>query len=186
MAMSSMPAKPKVKPPSALMSAIILANESADAKGALPPSSCQEQGATQVTCTAPAFGISGVIFKTYPSLTALYAAYVAKAESLNSGHFQANFQDCGLQQTYGEVGWNHQFWHPRTYTVAQMSSGMVTDAQAAGRVFCNFNNGQENMVWTQNDGHLLAYVYGPVHEDVWNWFVAVHHNIGFAGSPMHM
>jgi hypothetical protein len=29
-------------------------------------------------------------------------------------------------------------------------------------------------------------VSGPVHEDVWNWFVAVHHNIGFSGAPMHM
>jgi len=25
-----------------------------------------------------------------------------------------------------------------------------------------------------------------VHEDVWNWWVNVHHNIGFAGSPMNM
>jgi hypothetical protein len=29
-------------------------------------------------------------------------------------------------------------------------------------------------------------VSGPVHEDVWNWWVNVHHNIGFAGSPMQM
>jgi hypothetical protein len=183
-AMSSMSAKPK--PPSALMSAITLVNESADATGKLPPSSCKQQSATMVTCDTPAPGINGVIFRTYPSLAALYAAYVAKAGSLNSGKFQANFQDCNIDKTDGEVSWNHQFQHPNTYSVAQMSSGTVTDAQASGRVFCNFNNGQENMVWTQNDGHLLAYVSGPVHEDVWNWFVAVHHNIGFAGSPMHM
>jgi hypothetical protein len=78
------------------------------------------------------------------------------------------------------------FQHPKTYSVSQMSAGMVTDTQAAGRVFCDFGNGQENFVWTQDDGHLLGYVAGPVHEDVWNWWVGVHHNIGFAGSPMNM
>jgi len=25
-----------------------------------------------------------------------------------------------------------------------------------------------------------------VHEDVWTWWLNIHHNIGFAGSPMHM
>jgi hypothetical protein len=58
--------------------------------------------------------------------------------------------------------------HPRTYLVEQMSAGMVSDAQAAGRVFCNFNDTEENFVWTQDDGHLLGYVVGPVHEDVWH------------------
>ena len=53
-------------------------------------------------------------------------------------------------------------------------------------MFCNFSNGQESFVWTQDDGHLLAYVTGAVHEDVWNWWIGVHHNIGFVGSPMHM
>ncbi|MGH3204329.1 MAG: serine/threonine-protein kinase [Streptosporangiaceae bacterium] len=62
----------------------------------------------------------------------------------------------------------------------------VPDTQAAGRVFCDFGNAQENFVWTQDDGHMLGYVAGPVHEDVWNWWVGVHHNIGFAGSPMNM
>jgi serine/threonine protein kinase len=185
-AMSSMSATPKPKPPSALMSALILANESGGAKGLLPPSSCKQQSATMVTCTAPAPGISGVTFRTFGSLAALYAAYTAQVKALNSGKFQANFQDCGLDQTSGEVGWNHMFQHPKTYSVEQMAAGMVTDAQAAGRVFCNFSNAQENFVWTQDDGHLLGYVAGPVHEDVWNWWVGVHHNIGFAGSPMNM
>ena len=185
-AMSSMPATPKPKPPSALMSALILANKSGGAKGLLPPSSCRQASATMVTCTAPAPGISAVTFRTFGSLAALYAAYTAQVKALNSGKFQANFQDCGLDQTFGEVGWNHMFQHPKTFTVAQMSAGMVTDAQAAGRVFCTFGSGQESFVWTQDDGHLLGYVAGPVHEDVWNWWVGVHHNIGFAGSPMNM
>jgi hypothetical protein len=180
-----MSAQPKA-PTSALMSAIILANESGGAKGLLPPSSCKQQSATVVICTAPAPGISGAIFRTYPSLEALYAAYTAQVNSLNSGNFQENFQDCEPEETYGEVGWNHQFEHPKNYSIAQMSAGRVTDAQAAGRVFCNYNNGRENLLWTQDDGHLLAYVAGPVHEDVWNWWYGVHHNIGFSGPPTHM
>jgi len=186
MGMSSMSAKPKPKPPTALMSALMLANQSGEAKGLLPSSSCKQQSATMITCDAPAPGITEVTFRTYPSLTSLYAAYVAKAESLNPGRFQANSRDCGINQTSGEVGWNHMFRHPKTYTVGQMSGGMVTDAQAAGRVFCLFSNAVQNFVWTQDDGHLLAWVTGPVHEDVWNWWVDMHHNIGFNGSPMKM
>jgi hypothetical protein len=182
-AASSSSAKPT---PSALMAALTLANQSGGAKGMLPPSTCTQQSATTVTCTAPAPGITQVTFRTYPSLTALYGAYTAQVQSLNSGSFQANYQDCGINQTYGEASWNHQFQHPKSYSVAQLSSGKLTEDQAAGRVFCNFTNGQENFVWTQNSGNLLAVVAGPVHEDVWNWWVGIHHNIGFAASPMHM
>jgi len=152
----------------------------------LPPSTCKQHSATMVTCTAPALGVAQVTFRTYPSLTALYDAYTAQVTSLNSGQFKVNFQDCGLQQTYGEVSWNHQFQHPKNYSVAQSSSGMLSEDQAAGRVFCTLANGQESFVWTQNSGHLLAVVAGPVHEDVWNWWLNIHHNIGFAGSPMNM
>ncbi|MFY9929661.1 MAG: serine/threonine-protein kinase [Streptosporangiaceae bacterium] len=186
MAMSSMTAKPKPKPPSALMKALTLTNQSGEAKGMLPPATCKQNSTTKVTCTAPAPGISGVVFQTYPSLAALYAAYTAKVESLNSGHFQQNINDCEVNQTSGEVGWNHNFQHPKTYSVKQMSTGMVTDAQAAGRVFCVFNNAQQNFAWTQDDGHLLGWVTGPLHEDVWTWWVDVHHNIGIAGAPMQM
>jgi hypothetical protein len=182
----SMSATPRPTPSSALMRALMLANQSGHAKGLLPPSSCKQARATVVTCTAPAPGISAVTFRTFRSLAALYAAYTTQVKALNSGNFQTNFNNCDLYQTYGEVGWNHMFRHPRTYSVEQMSAGMVSDAQAAGRVFCMFNNAQENFVWTQDDGHLLGYVTGPVHEDVWNWWVGVHHNIGFAGSHMKM
>jgi serine/threonine protein kinase len=188
MTMPSMSAKPKVKatPPSALMNAIMVANESGGAKGLLPAASCKQNSATQVICTAPAPGLTAVVFRTYPSLPALYAAYQAQVKGLNTGSFKANFQDCGLNQTLGEVAWNHMFQHPKTYSVSEMSAGMVTDTQAAGRVFCNFANAQENFVWTQDDGRMLGYVAGPVHEDVWNWWVGVHHNIGFASAPMNM
>jgi hypothetical protein len=184
---STMPSmSPKPKPAtSALMNAIILANRSAHAQGLLPPSTCKQATAAEVTCTAPAAGISGVVFQTYPSQKALYAAYTAEVSALNAGQFRQDFADCGSQATYGEVGWNHLYQHTRKYTVAQMTMGMVTDDQAAGRVFCNFTQGLEYMVWTNNDSHLMGYVAGPVHQDVWNWWVTVHHDLSL-GGPMNM
>jgi Protein kinase domain len=171
---------------SALMSALALTNRSADARGLLPPSACRQDSAAKVTCTAPAAAITAAVFQTYPSLTALYAAYTAKVTSLNSGRFRQDFSDCGAQETYGEAGWNHNFRHTRKTTVAQMTAGTVSDDQAAGRVFCTYAGGLEYMAWTQNDGRLLGYVAGPVHAGVWTWWVAVHHNIGIGGAPMNM
>jgi serine/threonine protein kinase len=182
-----MSSTPKPKPTAGpLMTALALTNKSGDATGQLPPSSCKQDNPTHVTCTAPAAGISGVVFQTYPSLKALYAAYTAKVRAVNSNQFRQNFNDCGSEATFGEVGWNHLFKHTRNYTVAQMTMGTVRDDQAAGRVFCNYTQGLEYMVWTQNDGHLMGYVAGPVHTDVWDWWVAVHHNIGIGGAPMNM
>ena len=185
--MPSMSAKPTPKPtPSVLMNALVLADKSGDATGKLPPASCKQDTPAHVTCTGPVPGVSGVVFQTYPSLKALYAAYTAKVMSLNSSQFRQNFSDCGSQGTFGEVGWNHLFQHTRSYTVDQMTMGMVKDDQAAGRVFCNYAQGLEYMVWTQNDGRMMGYVAGPVHTNVWDWWVAVHHNIGIAGAPMNM
>jgi hypothetical protein len=179
--------KPNPKPATGpLMNALIVANQSNEAKGQLPPSTCKQDSQTHVTCTAPALGVSAAVFQTYPGLAALYAAYTAKVSTLNSGQFRQNFADCGSQATFGEVGWNHLFQHTRKYTVGQMTTGVVTDDQAAGRVFCNYTQGLEYMVWTQNDGRMMGYVAGPVHANVWNWWVAVHHNIGFGGAPMNM
>jgi serine/threonine-protein kinase len=178
--------KPEPKT-SALMAALILANQSADAAGELPPSTCKQGVPTVVTCTAPAGGITAAIFQTFPNQQALYAAYTAKVAALSPGNtFKENFADCESQLTYGETSWNHQFHHTPKYTVGQMIMNKVTDDQAAGRVFCNYTQGLEYMVWTQNDGHLLGYVAGPVHTDVWDWWVKVHHNIGIGGSPMDM
>ncbi len=186
MSSSSPKASPKASP-SALMAALLLANKSSDATGMLPPSSCKSNSKTVVTCIQPAAGVDKVVFQTYSSLTTLYTAYVADVKSINSHQFQSNFQDCTITATDGEVGWNHQFQHPKNYSVAQMEANMVTDDQAAGRVYCTFTNGFENMIWTQDDGHLLGWVAGSPHEDVWNWWVAIHHNIGFNGTlPMKM
>ena len=138
-----------------------------------------------VTCTAPRRHQRGV-FQTFPNQQALYTAYMAKVASLNTGNqFRQNFSDCESQVTYGEIAWNHQFQHTKKYTVAQMTTGTVTDDQAAGRVFCNYTQGLEYMVWTQDDGHLMG-TWPARRSDVWNWWVAVHHNIGIGGSPMNM
>ena len=136
-----------------------------------------------MTCTAPVAGITGVVFQTYPNLKALYIAYTAKVSTLAS---KQDFSDCESQLTYGETAWNHQFKHTAKYTVDQMTTGTITDDQAAGRVFCNCSQGREYMVWTQDDGQLMGYVAGPIHTDVWNWRVAVHHNIGLGGAAMNM
>ena len=182
-ASATMSHKPKPKPTTgALMNAVTLANRSLDAKGLLPPSACKQDSLTHVTCTAPALSITGAVFQTYPNLKALYAAYTAKVSSVDSNQFKQNFNDCGSQKTYGEVGWNHLYQHTRNYTVAQMTMGMVKDDQAAGRVFCNFSNGLEYMVWTNNDSLMMGYVAGPVHGDVWTWWVAVHHDLNIGGS----
>jgi hypothetical protein len=179
--------KPKKPRTNALMAALVLANKSADATGKLPPATCKQGVSTTVTCTAPAPGITGAVFQTFPNQKALYAAYMAKVAQLSpKNQFRQNFSDCESQLTYGEIAWNHQFQHTSKYTVAQMTTGNITDDQAAGRVYCNYTQGLEYMVWTQDDGHLLGYVAGPVHTDVWNWWVAIHHNIGIGGSPMDM
>jgi hypothetical protein len=41
-------------------------------------------------------------------------------------------------------------------------------------------------VWTQDDGRLLGWVTGPLHEQVWNWWLAVHHEIAIGKPPMMM
>ena len=141
------------------------------------------------TCLNPAPGINEASFRIYPSLTALYAAYETLARALNSGRFQQNVQDCGLAapDPVGEVAWNHEFKHPRIYSVQQMEMGMVPLDKAAGRVFCLFtNSGTEDVVWTQDNGNLLGVVSGGPHADVWYWWSAVHHSIALDGKPMQM
>jgi hypothetical protein len=191
MASSSAPASPAAAQPasSALMRALALADESNPATGKLPPASCKQQGTTMATCLNPAPGIDEASFRIYPSLTALYAAYETLAKSLNSGHFQQNVQDCGLAapSPVGEVAWNHEFKHPRIYSVQQMEMSMVPLDKAAGRVFCLFTgSGTEDIVWTQDNGNLLGVVSGGPHADVWYWWSAVHHSIALDGKPMQM
>jgi hypothetical protein len=50
-------------------------------------------------------------------------------------------------------------------------------------VFCAAaGGGREDLVWTQDDGHILGWVVGKPREEVVNWWAAVHHAID---SPCH-
>ena len=194
MAMAAPPATTRPKPtaspqpsPAALLAALRQTNSAPDAAGMLPPATCHGQAGPLVTCTAPAPGITQAVFRTYPSLTALYAAYIAEVKKLNAGRFQPNSGDCETHNPAGELSWNHDYDHTPDYSVAQLISGHLNPVtQAAGRVGCNYVNGQEYIIWTQDDGRLLASAYGPIHGVVWEWWYKVHHNIGFGLSPADM
>ncbi|TMK98298.1 MAG: hypothetical protein E6G34_11660 [Actinobacteria bacterium] len=162
---------------SPLLQALARTNQSTTAKGLLPPSSCRAQSASMVTCRQPAFAIERVTFQTFPSLTALYTAYVSEVRSLNGGQFATNFGECAPDKTNGEVSWNHNYEHHRSYSLAQLQSGSVSDEQAAGRLFCVFSNSAYHVVWTMNDGRLLAALVGAPHDDAYNWWHGVHHSI---------
>ena len=183
-ASESSPPKSPARPPNQIMQALAQANESADAKGLIPPQSCKPLSDSIVSCTRPHFGADSVRIQTYPSLTTLYSAYVSEVKSLSGGQFQANFNDCNPDQTNGEVSWNHAHQHPKIYSVEQFEMGRVTDNEAAGRVFCTFSNSQLDIVWTQDDGRMLGVVNGAPHLNTWYWWYNVHHNIDLTGSGM--
>lgn len=192
-----LPAPPTGKPPAGqlapvdrtgagtLMSSLHRVNGSGLARGLIPPSRCTQDSETTVTCMAPAPGITGVVFTTYPSLRSLYAAYVARVRSLNAGHFNQNRAGCGLSgpSTVGEAGWSYGPRPPAAFSVAQMAGGQVTEAQAAGRVFCVASaGGHEDVVWTQGDDQVLGWVAGEPRPHVWRWWAAVHGSITGPGS----
>jgi hypothetical protein len=174
---------------SPLMTALTNANK---ATGLLPMKTCHSQSTTLVTCTQPNFAVQTVTFRTYPSRTALYNAYVADVRNLGntSGKsIKINFGNCSKAVTTGEVSWNHNFEHPRVYSLAQSISGTLDPStQAAGRVYCTINaNGEYQLIWTENGGRLLATMSGGPHDSAWSWWQVMHHNIFLPGSPMmHM
>jgi len=153
------------------------ANESSTAKGLIPASSCKAMTSTMVACTRPSFGIETATFSTFPSLNALYAAYVRHVDSVEPGPFRANFGDCSEVLTKGEVSWNHNYEHSRLYSLDLSRSGRLSDDKAAGRASCAFANGELHMLWTQNDGRLLGELTGAPHPDAYRWWHAVHHVI---------
>jgi serine/threonine protein kinase len=167
--------------------ALILANQSALSQGFLEPKYCRNQSKTMVTCTNPTLAISSATFRTYSTLTALYAAYQAKVESIVPGPFKANVSNCSDLSQNGEISWNHNYFHLPNFSMAQSMSGTLNpDSQAAGRMFCHFvsPNG-EVIVWTQDAGNMLAVVNGAPHADVYDWWHGVHHDIAMAGGmPM--
>jgi hypothetical protein len=152
-------------------------------------SACVQASPALVQCQDPDPAIASVTFATYPSLAALYSKYQEIVGNLAKQPFGSveNAHVCGAlaPNPTAENTWNHSDQYLTKYSVAQLASGNVPDDAAMGRVFCEqMPNGSEYIVWTQDSGRLLGYATGAAsHEQVWNWFVAVHHNITFAGQP---
>jgi hypothetical protein len=157
----------------------------------LPVSTCVQQTTTRVQCTHPSPAIASVTFATYPSLDALYSKYqeiVANLTSPQTFGAVENAHPCSAvaPDPTGESTWNHSDQYLTTYSVAQLASGRVSTETAMGRLFCmQKSDGSAVMVWTQNSGRLLGYATGGAasHEQVWNWFYDIHHNIIFPGQP---
>jgi hypothetical protein len=171
---------------STLFKALAGANQSQFAKGLLPPSSCTAMSAAEVMCKQPHYAVNEVIFRTYPSAKALYAAYESRVEAIGQAQFRANYGNCTETAINGEIGWNHDFKHPSYYPVSMFTSGMIKDDQAAGRMFCTFSNGLLYLVWTQDDGRLLGELAGTPHLDAYLWWHNVHHVIPLPGSANAM
>ena len=154
-------------------------------------SACAQGTATSVKCTNPDPAIASVTFETYSSLDTLYTHYQEIVENLtHDKSFGAveNTHVCGsvAPDPTGESTWNHSDQYSTSYSVAQLASGKVPTEAAMGRVFCvQKPDGSAVMLWTQDSGHLLGYATGgeASHEQVWNWFYDVHHNIVFPGQP---
>ena len=173
-------------PPSALFS---LLDRTQEFTGRLKMPACVQNTATNVQCTYPDPAIASVTFATYPSLNVLYAHYQEIVENLTHQHFTAventNVCDSVAPDPTGESTWNHSDQYSTKYSVAQLASGKVSTDTAMGRVFCvQKPDGSAVMVWTQDSGNLLGYATGgeASHEQVWNWFYDIHHNIIFPGQ----
>jgi hypothetical protein len=169
-----------------LFKGLLAADKSAYAKNLLPPSSCQGMSATMVVCKQPHYAVDEVTFNTYPSLTALYAAYETRAAQLARAPFRPNVGNCTESDVNGEIGWNHDFKHPSMYPISVFTSGTITDDKAAGRMFCTFTNGLLYLLWTQDDGRLLGELAGAPHLDAYLWWHNVHHVIAVPGTPNMM
>jgi serine/threonine protein kinase len=169
-----------------ILQALAVANHASG--GLVAPSSCSVESASMVSCNNPAGpdgGVNSVSFRTFASLPALYAAYVAAVRPIAGGTFRQNFNDCNLNTPNGEVSWNHDAHHSKSYALAQVESGRLdVDSQAAGRVFCNVaQDGLYHLVWTQNPaGRLLGVLTGQTHELAWQWWREIHHDISIRGS----
>jgi hypothetical protein len=168
----------------ALAEAIALANTSTG--GLLPADRCTATGSDQVACDHPYVGIDQARFRTYASLPGLYPQYELRVRGLSDGRFPVNYGDCTRNKISGEVSWNHNFEHSRTFSVAQLRSGNLRDDnQAAGRVFCRLRNGVITIVWTDNHATLLGTVTGAPHSLVFRWWKRVHHDLA-VGSMTNM
>lgn len=151
-------------------------------------SSChQMHDANEVMCTNPdSPAAEWADFRVYPTLHALYDAYVARVRT-EHGSFRENHLNCWKSVWSGEASWDHNGSHSHRYTVAQMRRGahLDEDTQAAGRVFCGSQQAVQHIIWTQNAGHLLAEVWGTPAPETFAWWHTVHHYIGALRMSMH-
>lgn len=171
-----------------ILVALAKANTSSDSTGQIPPSTCKTQSSSMVMCTNPTPEMDSASFQTYPSLHILYSQYRARITALAKPQAPAlNTGDCQRTSPFGEVGWNHLFQHPRTYSFAKSESGSLGERQLAGRVYCTIvQGGNAEVVWTMNDGMMLGIAIGAPHEDVYRWWRRVHHQITLSGGEMSM
>ena len=172
---------------STLMKALTPVNTNSYSRGLLPLTKCTAMSPTLVTCTNVTNSVSQTTFRTYPTLRALYRAYTREYRTITGASFKADFNDCTERQDQGEVSWNHDSQHSRAYSVQDLASGMTPPDQAFGRVFCTYSTSYAfYIVWTQNQGNLLAIVTGGPHNATWDWWHKVHHEISFPGAAMTM
>lgn len=169
-----------------LAKAVAGINVSDTAKGMLPLSTCKLTNSTTVTCTQPMPAVDVVIFRSYSSSQALYAAYESRVSAIAGSAFKSNYGNCTETRTSGEVAWNHNFQHPTVYPMSEFTSGQITDDKAAGRVYCTFNDSDLYLVWTQDDGHVMGELSGAPHVDAYVWWRQVHHSVVMPGSPSMM
>ena len=164
--------------------------------GDLDLSACREPSPTDLECPHPSAAIKNVSFRTYPSLSELYLRYEQIISGLTGDE---PFTEVEGKGTCGETApappepgakptdestWNLVNNATTTYTANQMVQGVSMDA-AMGRVFCTEKaNGVEYIVWTQDFGNFLGYATGAApHQQVYEWWHYVHHNINFPNQP---
>ncbi|HEU5046164.1 MAG TPA: serine/threonine-protein kinase [Nocardioidaceae bacterium] len=164
-----------------LRQAMVVANRATG--GYLPLQSCMFHSDTHATCDHPHFAVSTVNLQTFGSLNTLYAEYVARVKTVSGGSYRQNVGGCSPRSTSGESSWNHNYQHPKRYSLAQLRSGNLTDDQAAGRLFCTVTNGQLYVLWTDNVGMMLGELTGFPHVDAYKWWRHVHHNLEVVPMP---
>ena len=157
-------------------------------RGDLNLAACTQVSQTEVECRNPSAAISGASFLTFPTLSDVYVHYKEIIAGLTKEPFAAVQNKGACDQTApdptGESTWNHSNGGPTAYTANQMATGTVPTDAAMGRVFCvQLGNGSEKIVWTADSGKFLGYATGTAsHEQVYEWWYDVHHQIIFPGD----
>lgn len=146
------------------------------AAGLVPTKACTATD-THVVCTQPTTAIRKLEMETFPDVQSLYDAYSRDAEQLRGAPLELNVGNCNSRERSGEVSWNHQYQHPKTYTIDDhMSGDLMKDGSAEGRLACSISGSFMTIVWSDDCGNLLGRIEGPVMSLFTTW-KALHHNI---------